>query len=36
MTVKIEDKDIIKIVISSSPEKPYYIRKYELSPNGCF
>lgn len=35
MTVKMEDKDIIKIVISSGPEKPYYIRKYGLSPNGC-
>lgn len=35
MTVKMEDKDIIKIAISSGPEKPYYIRKYGLSPNGC-
>lgn len=24
---RIEDKDVIKIVISSGPEKPYYLRK---------
>jgi len=35
MTIKMEDKDIIKIAISSGPEKPYYLRKYGLSPNGC-
>ena len=36
ITVKMEDKDIIKIVISSGPEKPYYIKKYGMSLNGCF
>ncbi len=33
---KIEDKDLIKIIISSGSEKPYYIKKYGMSPNGCF
>ena len=35
LTVKIEDKDIVKVVISSGSEKPYYIKKYGMSPNGC-
>ncbi|HCX62593.1 MAG TPA: transcriptional regulator, partial [Clostridiales bacterium] len=34
-TLKKEGKDIIKVVISSGPEKPYYIRKYGMSPKGC-
>ena len=31
-----QDKKIIKIVISSGLEKPYYLKKYGMSPNGCF
>ena len=31
-----QDKKIIKIVISSGFEKPYYLKKYGMSPNGCF
>ena len=30
-----EGLDIIKITISSGPDKPYYIKKYGMSPNGC-
>ena len=33
---KLDGKDILKIVISSGPEKPYYLRKYGMSPAGCF
>jgi predicted HTH transcriptional regulator len=33
---KRDDKDIVKIIISSGPEKPYYLRKYGMSPSGCF
>lgn len=28
--------EIIKIIIASGPEKPYYIRKYGMSEKGCF
>lgn len=28
--------DIIKIIIASGPEKPYYVRKYGMSEKGCF
>ena len=31
-----DDKTVIKIVISSGNEKPYYIKKRGMSPNGCF
>ena len=31
-----QDKKIIKIVISSGFEKPYYLKKFGMSPNGCF
>ncbi len=30
-----EGRDIIKITVSSGPDKPYYIKKYGMSPNGC-
>lgn len=30
ITVKMEDKDIVKIAISSGPEKPYYIKRYVM------
>lgn len=33
---KIEDKDIIKIIISSGTEKPYYLRKKGMCPAGCY
>ena len=33
---RIEDKDVIKIVISSGPEKPYYLRKKGRCPAGCY
>ncbi len=32
----IEGKDIIKIIISSGPEKPYYIKNQGMSPTGCY
>ena len=32
----IEDKDIIKVVISSGTEKPYYLRKKGRVPEGCY
>jgi len=31
-----EKKTIIKIVISRGTEKPYYIKKFGMSPKGCF
>ena len=31
-----EEKEIIKIIIASGPEKPYYLRKYGMSEKGCF
>ena len=33
---KLDGEDILKIVVSSGPEKPYYLRKYGMSPTGCF
>lgn len=33
---EIEGKNVIKIVISSGLEKPYYLRKYGMCPNGCY
>lgn len=33
---KIEDKDVIKVVISSGTEKPYYLRKKGMCPEGCY
>ena len=35
ITTDIDGQDIIKIIISSGPDKPYYIKKYGMSPNGC-
>jgi predicted HTH transcriptional regulator len=32
----IENKPIIKIIVSSGTEKPYYIKGYGMSPNGCY
>ena len=31
-----ENRIIIKIVVSRGTEKPYYIKKYGMSPKGCF
>ncbi|MDR2854875.1 MAG: putative DNA binding domain-containing protein [Methanomicrobiales archaeon] len=36
VTEKIEDKNIIRIVISSGMQKPYYIRKKGMTEDGCF
>ena len=33
---KIEDIDVIKIIVASGSEKPYYIKKRGMSPKGCF
>lgn len=34
---KVEDaKNIIHIIIASGNEKPYYLRKFGMSPEGCF
>jgi len=32
----LHDKEIIKVIISSGPEKPYYLKSYGMSPKGCF
>lgn len=32
----INDKDVIKVVISSGTEKPYYLRKKGRTPEGCY
>ena len=31
-----ENKSIIKIIVASGSEKPYYIKKYGMSEKGCF
>ena len=36
VTEMIENIPVIKILISSGLEKPYYIKKQGMSPNGCF
>ena len=33
---RVDDVPIIKIIISSGSEKPYYIKKSGMSPRGCF
>ena len=33
---KMDGKDVIKVIISSGPEKPYYIKRCGMTPNGCF
>ena len=32
---KRENKDVIKIIVASGRETPYYIKKYGMSPKGC-
>jgi predicted HTH transcriptional regulator len=29
-------KDVIKIIVASGPEKPYYLKKQGMSEKGCF
>lgn len=36
VTENIDGVDVIKILISSGTEKPYYIRSQGMSPSGCF
>jgi len=31
-----DNKDIIKIIVASGSETPYYVKKYGMSPRGCF
>lgn len=33
---KKEAKDVVKIIIASGSEKPYYVRKNGMSEKGCF
>ena len=33
---EIDKKEVIKIIISSGPEKPYYLKKKGMSPAGCY
>ena len=33
---KIDDKAVVKVVISSGTEKPYYLRKKGRTPEGCY
>lgn len=30
------DKDEIKIIVASGPEKPYYLKRHGMSEKGCF
>lgn len=32
----IDNKEVIKVIISSGTEKPYYLRKKERTPEGCY
>jgi len=34
--LKIKDKNIIKIIVASGRETPFYIKKYGMSQKGCF
>lgn len=31
-----EGNDMIKVILASGPEKPYYLKKYGMSEKGCF
>jgi len=33
---KMEDKDVIRIIVSCGQQRPYYIRKFGMSEQGCF
>lgn len=32
----IENRDVIKLILASGPEKPYYLKKYGMTAKGCF
>lgn len=34
--VKLDGKDVIKIIIATGSEKPYYLKSKGMSENGCF
>ena len=36
VTEFMEDKPVIKVIVSSGLEKPYYIRSKGMSPSGCY
>jgi len=36
MVETIEEKKVVKIILSSGTEKPYYIKQYGMSPAGCY
>jgi len=33
---KINDKDVIRVIVSCGQQRPYYIRKFGMSEQGCF
>ena len=33
---KRDDKNVIKLIVASGSEKPYYLRKFGMSEKGCF
>jgi len=33
---KVDDKDVIRIIVSCGQQRPYYIRKFGMSEQGCF
>jgi predicted HTH transcriptional regulator len=35
-TENYDDKRVLKLTVSGGPEKPYYLRKYGMSPKGCY
>ena len=36
IVVEKDGKEVIKVIISSGPEKPYYLKKKGMSPAGCY
>lgn len=36
VTTEIEGKSVLKILVSSGPDKPYYLSKFGMSSKGCF
>ena len=35
-TEKLEDKNIVRVVVSAGFERPYHLAKYDLIPDGCY
>jgi len=33
---KIENQNVIKIILAAGPEKPYYVKKFGMTAKGCF